>query len=156
MSLVNGKIVGKGERTVLELCEELFPNYIIIHQVNYSALMNDFHPGFRQEKESIDIMLMPKYTNLQEGEKLQSYAVILIRVNFTDHKGRGKSRVDNRQARDLKEAGYGVVDIDWYEAKEIFKERTNEKSRKELIDAFLTAGFVPIHWKGEMVGKNNP
>ena len=53
-------------------------------------------------------------------------------------KGIGKAQHDKVQKQILQKY-CEVVDIHFQECKELFKDRINEKSEKELVDSFLTA-----------------
>ena len=143
MHKVNGKIVGAGEETVKMILEkEILPGCQVLQQIDLSKLLpvidyekEPFLKKMRQEKESVDLIVVP--SDLKEISEIrhENKRVLCVRVQNSDHKGDLISVIDERQKRELEEL-YKVVDIKWDECKEVFAERYNEKSIQEVRDAF--------------------
>lgn len=155
MTLVNGKIVGVGEKTVVIIVKILLPDLYVNHQVDLQDLLppidyekEPYLKNMRQDKESVDIVLSPENAKKIPIRDQDHSKIILIRVQNIDHKGLIKGGIDGRQYRDLKEFYPNIVDIKWHEASEIFTERYNEKSIQEVIDAFKTCKVEIPNRKG--------
>lgn len=126
-----GRIIGKGEETTFELLMQLFPDKEIKTQVPFKELLTgDWKDTVteRQEKETIDIVVYHD-------------PVIAIRVQDPHHNGRLSSARDTVQRKTLEWNGVRVVDLQFYECTEIMKERVNDTSMKELIQALRDEGI---------------
>ena len=99
--------------------------YLVKWQV-FTALREDFQKG------SVDIFIINK-----------EHSGIAIRVQ--GKKGNLKMQRESLQKTLLEDALIKVVDIHKRECKELFKERVNEKSIKEVKDSFKTAGVEFIN-----------
>ena len=127
----NGFIIGRGEETALDLLMQLFPDKEIKIQVPFKDLLHGEWVDTvteRQEKETIDIVV---YTD----------PVLAIRVQDPHHNGRITSARDLVQRKTLEWNGLRVVDLQHYECTEIMKERINDKSMKELLNALNDEGI---------------
>ena len=117
------EIIGKGEVTLVQILLEMFPRDIIRKQVKLKELLKgDFKKtmSLREEKETVDVVLY-------HGNK--TYA---IRVMGRDHLGTMKSEIDRIQKRILEMNKCIVIDIWYYEAKELFRDKNNANSREEV------------------------
>lgn len=117
------EIIGQGEITLVQILLEMFPRDIIRKQVKLKELLKgDFKKtmSLREEKETVDVVLY------------HENKVYAIRVMGKDHLGAMKSEIDRIQKRILEMNECIVIDIWYYEAKELFRDRNNEDSRKEV------------------------
>ena len=127
----NGFIIGKGEETALDLLMQLFPDKEVKIQVPFKDLLHGEWVDTvteRQEKETLDIVV---FTD----------PIIVIRVQDPHHNGRITSARDLVQRKTLEWNGHRVVDLQHYECTEIMKERINDKSMKELLNALSDEGI---------------
>ena len=127
----NGFIIGKGEETALDLLMQLFPDKEVKIQVPFKDLLHGEWVDTvteRQEKETLDIVV---FTD----------PIIVIRVQDPHHNGRITSARDLVQRKTLEWNGHRVVDLQHYECTEIMKERINDKSMKELLEALKEEGI---------------
>lgn len=117
------EIIGQGEVTLIQILLELFPRDIIKKQVKLRDLLKgDFKKtmSLREEKETVDVVLYRK------GE------TICFRVMGRDHLGSMKSNIDKIQKRILEMNKCKVLDLWYYESKELFRDRNNLNSREEV------------------------
>lgn len=127
----NGFIIGRGEEAAFDLLVQLFPDKEVKIQVPFKDLLHGEWVDTiteRQEKETIDIVV---YTD----------PIIAIRVQDPHHNGRITSARDLVQRKTLEWNGVKVVDLQHYECTEIMKEKTNDKSMKELLNALSDEGI---------------
>lgn len=127
----NGFIIGRGEETALDLLMQLFPDKEVKIQVPFKDLLHGEWVDTvteRQEKETLDIVV---FTD----------PIIVIRVQDPHHNGRITSARDLVQRKTLEWNGHRVVDLQHYECTEIMKERINDKSMKELLNALSDEGI---------------
>lgn len=127
----NGFIIGRGEETALDLLMQLFPDKEVKIQVPFKDLLHGEWVDTvteRQEKETLDIVV---FTD----------PIIVIRVQDPHHNGRITSARDLVQRKTLEWNGHRVVDLQHYECTEIMKERINDKSMKELLEALKEEGI---------------
>lgn len=128
---VNGNFIGRGEEIVLELLIQLFPDKEIKTQVKFQDLL---HAEWidtvteRQEKETIDIVV---YTD----------PIIAIRVQDPHHSGRITDARDLVQRKTLEWNNLRVVDIQHYNAVNIMKDKRNDESMRELLEALNHEGI---------------
>lgn len=122
------EIIGCGERTVLTL---LMKKFGVVCEYKTQMLLKDLvTPEYvdvlsdRQMKESIDIVVYLPFNK-----------PLAIRVQDEHHNTTRMSVIDEVQRYILESEGYIVVDILNYECPEIWKEKANDKSMKELNDS---------------------
>ncbi|MEW6589378.1 MAG: hypothetical protein AB1299_09485 [Thermoproteota archaeon] len=136
-------IIGKGEKAAREILEILFPNRWIAVQRKamefYSANVLKEGLSERQEKETIDIAILPART----FEKLDIKKAVIVRVQGQEHAGFHKQITDKRQRQDLEQSGARVVDLWYYECPTLFKDVVNYRSFLEVCSALLAAGVPP-------------
>ena len=118
------EIIGQGEVATLEIMKEMFGNSSeYMTQVKLSNMVTpEYLETFsdRQLKETIDIVVVTLFENLA------------IRVQDKHHASARMATIDNIQKNMLEWNGWKVIDIWYYECKELWKDRVNEKSRLEL------------------------
>ena len=117
------EFIGKGERTAKQILKFIFPNDKIKEQVPLKDLVGQTGLSQRQIKESIDLVV---YTDT---------TIYAVRVNGKDHKGK-KYLADGHQKSILKSLGIRVIDLEWYDCPNLFKEQFNQESKREVLEAF--------------------
>lgn len=139
-----GLLIGKGEDTVLKILENF--THLKPRGLKHFPLLN----GVYRQIPIQWVMPQQEFEELSQPHKNGSIDLfiifnqvkIAIRVQGTNHgmglKGIGKAQHDKVQ-KIILEKYCKVVDINYVECKEIFKERVNEKSINELTNSFLTA-----------------
>jgi len=122
------EIIGNGEVVTLEILRDLYGDEGILYstQIQFKDLMTpDFREGLseRQMKESVDIVMFTYFET------------ICIRVQGKDHKGSLKSCRDTVQKQMLEWSNCKVIDIWWYDCPNIFKNKKNDESIREVKEA---------------------
>lgn len=118
------EFIGSGELTLVQILKELFPTGGIQTQVKVKDLLKgDFKKSMstRQEIETIDVLL-----------ELPRLDPIVLRVQGKDHLGSRKSQLDKIQERILRMNRYKIIDVWYYEAPELFRDKLNNNSRTEV------------------------
>jgi len=114
-------IIGKGEKTALEVLKEIYEEDVEYKtQVQFKDLMSyDFSEDLseRQQKETVDIVLF------------SGFNPVCVRVQGGDHTGI------------LKSANCVVVDLWFHDCPELFKEKLNDESRREVREALTRVGL---------------
>lgn len=127
----HGNYIGKGEYTAFEIIATLFPDKELKIQVKFKDLLKgewiDTVSG-RQEKETIDIVVY-------------SDPIIAVRIQDPHHTGRLTSMRDTVQKKTLEWNDIKVVDINHYDCPNIMKEKVNDDSMREILEAFSHAGI---------------
>jgi len=116
-------IIGQGEVTLVQILLDLFPRDIVKTQVKLIDLLKgDFKTtmSLREEKETVDVVL---YRDNKE---------YVFRVMGRDHLGIKKSQIDKIQKRILEMNRCIVLDLWYYECKELFRDKDNANSRDEI------------------------
>lgn len=123
------EIIGHGERAALVILREMFGNAC---EYETQLLLRDlvtreYEDTFseRQKKETIDIVVYPLLTK-----------PIAVRIQDKHHSTQRMGVIDNIQNFMLEWNGYRVVDIWHYECPELWKDKVNDISRKEVRLAF--------------------
>jgi len=120
-------IIGKGEKTALEVLKEIYgKNVEYSTQIQFKHLMNrEFVDDLseRQQKETIDIVLF------------SGFNPVCVRVQGGDHTGILKSARDTVQKQMLEWCNCIVVDLWFHDCPELFKEKLNDESRREVREA---------------------
>jgi len=129
------EIIGKGEITTIEILREIFGDSIFIKTQSplKELLSHEFYSeglSERQQKETIDITV---YNGFQP---------LCIRVQGKDHTGILKSQRDSVQKKMLEWSGNIVIDLWFHDCPELFKEKLNDSSRKEVIDSLKWANYL--------------
>jgi len=126
-------IIGKGEKTALEVLKEIYgKNVEYSTQIQFKDLMiSDFSEDLseRQQKESVDIVLF------------SGFNPVCVRVQGGDHTGILKSARDTVQKQMLEWCNCIVVDIWFHDCPELFKEKLNDESRREVREALTRVGL---------------
>ena len=127
-------IIGKGEKTALEVLKEIYgKNVEYSTQIQFKDLMiSDFSEDLseRQQKESVDIVLF------------SGFNPVCVRVQGGDHTGILKSARDTVQKQMLEWCNCIVVDIWFHDCPELFKEKLNDESRREVREALNREGLA--------------
>ena len=127
------EIIGQGEVAALEIIKDMFGNSCeYLTQVKLSDMVSpDYLETLsdRQLKETIDIVVDT------------GFQYLAIRVQDKHHSSARMATIDNIQKLMLEWNGWKVVDIWHYECKELWKDKINDKSRKELIKVLKTEGI---------------
>ena len=120
-------IIGKGEKTALEVLKEIYEEDVENKtQVQFKDLMSyDFSEDLseRQQKETVDIVLF------------SGFNPVCVRVQGGDHTGILKSARDTVQKQMLEWCNCVVVDLWFHDCPELFKEKLNDESRREVREA---------------------
>ena len=131
----NGNIIGAGEDTAVAILEELNAlntNVEIIRQHPLAALLTDeFKDSLAESylKHKIDIMII----GLDKP--------VVVRVQGKDHEGVLKSARDTVQKKILEWHNCIVVDLNWYDCPNLFKEKLNDGSREEVKSVLSSSGI---------------
>ena len=127
-------IIGKGEKTALEVLKEIYgKNVEYSTQIQFKDLMiSDFSEDLseRQQKESVDIVLF------------SGFNPVCVRVQGGDHTGILKSARDTVQKQMLEWCNCIVVDVWFHDCPELFKEKLNDESRREVREALNREGLA--------------
>lgn len=124
-----GQWIGHGEDLCVSILKELFPTADIQTQYHFSKLMKGSFVGSvteRQEKETLDIVIFRE----------KSTEPIVVRVQDQHHKGDITSGRDTVQKKTLEWNDCVVVDVQHFNCPNIFKDKLNPESRRELLEAF--------------------
>ena len=126
-------IIGKGEKTALEVLKEIYGKDIEYStQIQFKHLMNyEFIDDLseRQQKETVDIVLF------------SGFNPVCVRVQGGDHTGILKSARDTVQKQMLEWCNCIVVDLWFHDCPELFKEKLNDESRREVREALTRVGL---------------
>jgi hypothetical protein len=127
-------IIGKGEKTALEVLKEIYGEEAEYKtQVPFKDLMSwEFcEEGLseRQKKETVDIVMFSLFNP------------VCVRVQGGDHTGTLKSSIDTVQKQMLEWSNCIVVDIWFHDCPELFKEKLNDESRREVREALKNSGL---------------
>jgi len=127
-------IIGKGEKTALEVLKEIYGKDVEYStQIQFKHLMNyEFIDDLseRQQKETVDIVLF------------SGFNPVCVRVQGGDHSGILKSARDTVQKQMLEWCNCVVVDLWFHECPELFKEKLNDESRREVREALNREGLA--------------
>jgi len=83
----------------------------------------------RQQKETVDIVLF------------SGFNPVCVRVQGGDHTGILKSARDTVQKQMLEWSNCVVVDLWFHDCPELFKEKLNDESRREVREALTRVGL---------------
>ena len=126
-------IIGKGEKTALEVLKEIYGRDVEYStQIQFKHLMNnEFVDDLseRQQKETVDIVLF------------SGFNPVCVRVQGGDHTGILKSARDTVQKQMLEWSNCVVVDLWFHDCPELFKEKLNDESRREVREALNRVGL---------------
>ena len=126
-------IIGKGEKTALEVLKEIYGEDVEYRtQIQFKHLMNnEFVDDLseRQQKETVDIVLF------------SGFNPVCVRVQGGDHSGILKSARDTVQKQMLEWCNCIVVDLWFHDCPELFKEKLNDESRREVCEALNRVGL---------------
>ena len=126
-------IIGKGEKTALEVLKEIYGKDVEYStQIQFKHLMNnEFVDDLseRQQKETVDIVLF------------SGFNPVCVRVQGGDHTGILKSARDTVQKQMLEWCNCIVVDLWFHDCPELFKEKLNDESRREVREALKNSGL---------------
>ena len=126
-------IIGKGEKTALEVLKEIYGEDVEYRtQIQFKDLMNfEFSEDLseRQKKETVDIVLF------------SGFNPVCVRVQGGDHTGILKSARDTVQKQMLEWCNCIVVDLWFHDCPELFKEKLNDESRREVREALNRVGL---------------
>ena len=126
-------IIGKGEKTALEVLKEIYGEDVEYRtQIQFKHLMNyEFVDDLseRQQKETVDIVLF------------SGFNPVCVRVQGGDHTGILKSARDTVQKQMLEWCNCIVVDLWFHDCPELFKEKLNDESRREVREALTRVGL---------------
>ena len=127
-------IIGKGEKTALEVLKEIYGKDVEYStQIQFKHLMNyEFIDDLseRQQKETVDIVLF------------SGFNPVCVRVQGGDHTGILKSARDTVQKQMLEWCNCIVVDLWFHDCPELFKEKLNDESRREVREALNREGLA--------------
>ncbi len=125
-------MIGRGEKTAIEIIKEMMPDAVIDTQVSlYKLILPEYRDTLsdRQMKETIDIIV-----------KRRHKPVLCVRIQDKHHASMHFGKIDGVQKTLLEWSTHDVVDIPENECPELFKEKLSNKARHELgyyIKSFL-------------------
>ncbi len=117
-------MIGRGEKTAIEIIKEMIPNSVIEVQVPLHKLLLPESREMlseRQQKESIDIVVYRPFKK-----------VLCVRIQDKHHNSTIFGRIDGVQKALLEHNHNEVVDIPEIECPDLFKEKLSNRSRHEL------------------------
>ncbi len=117
-------LIGRGEKTAIEIIKEMMPNAVITTQVPlYKLLLPEYRETLsdRQKKETIDIVVNRRHCT-----------PLCVRIQDKHHNTVIFSRIDGVQKELLESNFCDVIDIPEYECPDLFKEKLSNRSRHEL------------------------
>jgi len=117
-------LIGRGEKTAIEIIKEMMPTAVIDTQVSLYKLVLPIYRDVlsdRQMKETIDIIV-----------KRRHKPILCVRIQDKHHSSMHFGKIDGVQKTLLEWSTHNVVDIDENECPELFKEKLSDKSRHEL------------------------
>jgi len=118
------EFIGAGEKTALKILKELMPNARFTIQFPLRKLLKEEYDrtkSDRQAKETLDIVVFRK-----------DRIPLAVRVQDKHHTTQYMSNIDAVQKRLLILNGVNVIDLWYNECDELFQEKLNDKSRKEV------------------------
>lgn len=122
------ELIGQGEVAALEIIKDMFGDSAeYMTQVKLSDMIKPKYIetlSDRQLKETIDIVV------------ITCFEYLAIRVQDKHHASQRMATIDQIQKKMLEWNGWKVVDIWFYECKELWKDNVNKKSRSELEMVF--------------------
>ena len=137
-------LIGHGEDVACEILKN-------ITHLKYRTLKQfPIYDGIYRQIPIQWIISQSEYDNLSQSHKNGSIDIFIklnqrkvcIRIQGKGHgsrlKGIGKAQHDKVQ-KEILQKYCEVVDVNYNECKELFKDRLTEKSKKELINSFLAA-----------------
>jgi len=123
--MIENEIIGQGERIIIKIVSNLFPEAIIKRQVPLEQLLSkEFleDMGNRAKKETVDIVVYRPLKNKP----------LVIRVQDDRHKTKNYSIIDGRQKWELEESNCDVLDVWKSDCPEIFKEKNIDLATQEF------------------------
>ena len=127
----DGNIIGVGETTAISIITDIFKDSTkIIPQFPIIKLLTEDYIDSLSEsylKHKIDIVI---FTPTQ---------TIAVRVQGKDHEGVLKSARDTVQKKILEWHNCIVVDLNWYDCPNLFKEKLNDGSIQEVKNALSSS-----------------
>ena len=129
----NGNIIGAGEDTAVEILKELYISNKNVEVIRQQPLVGLVTEEFKESlaesylKHKIDIMII----GLDKP--------VVVRVQGKDHEGVLKSARDTVQKKILEWHNCIVVDLNWYDCPNLFKEKLNDGSIQEVKNALSSS-----------------
>jgi len=118
------ELIGQGEVAALEIIKDMFGDSAeYMTQVKLSDMIKPKYIetlSDRQLKETIDIVV------------ITCFEYLAIRVQDKHHASQRMATIDQIQKKMLEWNGWKVIDIWFYECKELWKDKVNERSKLEL------------------------
>jgi len=130
----DGNFIGVGEETAEKILGNLFSNAEIKSQYPFINLITDDFKdslGERYLKHKIDLVIF------RADEK-----PIVVRVQDKHHEGVLTSARDTVQKQILEWNDCIVVDLNWYDCPNLWKEELNQDSINEVLEAFNNIGLL--------------
>ena len=131
----NGNIIGAGEDTAVEILKELYISNKNVEVIRQQPLVGLLTEEFKESlaesylKHKIDIMII----GLDKP--------VVVRVQGKDHEGVLKSARDTVQKKILEWHNCIVIDLNWYDCPNLFKEKLNDGSREEVKSVLSSSGI---------------
>ena len=129
----NGNIIGVGEDTAVTILKELYISNKNVEVIRQQPLVGLLTEEFKESlaesylKHKIDIMII----GLDKP--------VVVRVQGKDHEGVLKSARDTVQKKILEWHNCIVVDLNWYDCPNLFKEKLNDGSIQEVKNALSSS-----------------
>ena len=130
----DGNFIGVGEKTALEILQDLYMNAEVIPQYPFIKLINDDYKDSLADsyhKHKLDIVIFRP-----------SEVPIVVRVQDKHHEGVLTSARDTVMRKILEWNKCIVVDLNWYECYNLWKEEKNDDSISEVIIALENEGLT--------------
>jgi len=129
----DGNFIGVGESTAIDILRDLYKSSKITPQYPFANLIDDDYKGSLSDnylKHKLDIVVF------RPSEK-----TIVVRVQDKHHEGVLTSARDTVMKKILEWNKCIVVDLNWYECYNLWKEEKNDDSISEVIIALENAGL---------------
>ena len=129
----DGNFIGVGETTAVEILRDIYKTAKIMPQYPFVKLINDDYKdslGDSYLKHKLDLVVF------KPSEK-----TIVVRVQDKHHEGVLTSARDIVMKQILEWNNCIVVDLNWYECYNLWKEEKNDDSISEVIIALQDAGL---------------
>ncbi len=129
----DGNFIGVGETTAINILQDLYKNTKIIPQYPFIKLINDDYKDSLSDsylKHKLDIVVF------RPSEK-----PIVVRVQDKHHEGVLTAARDTVMKKILEWNDCIVVDLNWYECEELWKEEKNTNSINEVVTSLKNSGL---------------
>ena len=128
-----GNFIGVGETTAIDILQDLYKDAKITPQYPFIKLINDDYKDSLSDsylKHKLDIVIFrPREVP------------IVVRVQDKHHEGVLTSARDTVMKKILEWNDCIVVDLNWYDCEELWKEEKTNDSINEVVDSLKSSGL---------------